>query len=528
MVRILDQYRRGPSAGSRASTRATSSYKHGVTYREVPTSIVAPVVADSGIPVIVVTAPIHLAANPAPVNKPRIYFSYAEAVAEMGFIQDKGWWNVFTACRSIYTYFALYNIGPIILINVYDPSVNFTVVPPAEFTLVGMQVTIARTGIIRSSVIVRDQANTITYIEDVDYALTYDAATNLIVTALPGQGIAPNDTLSVSFNVVNPSAITKDDIIGGVDINTGQNKGIAAVEDVFPLLRVVPGILMAPRWSYLPEVAMVLASACYDINGCFNCSCYVDIDSTDSGVTNPMDVYAFKQSQNYVDMRMLDMWPRCGINTILPSGVGVVAGESPYPLSEHYAALTEFVDRQNGDVPVETPSNKGLKINQLIVGSEDTAREIVFSKALADSMNGQGICTAINWMQGWVAWGSNMSVYPGITDPKDRWLPVRRMTDWLGNTLVLTFYQKVDKPGNRRLIDSIVDTANVYLNGLVADGNCLGARIEFRHDENPDTELIDGHYVFHVYEAFPIPAEWIEFILEFDINYLNALFLEVA
>jgi uncharacterized protein len=528
MVRMLDSYR-NPSAGSRAFTRAASTYKHGVTYREVPTSIVAPVVADSGIPVIIVTAPIHLAPNPAPINVPRIYFSYAEAVNEMGFTSDKSRWNDYTACRSIYTYFALYNIGPIILINVLDPTLHKTTRPAKTMTLIGGTVNTEERDVIQTSVIIRDQANSVTYVKGTDYELTYSPETELIITIIPGQGIGPGDTIVGVWDTVAAAVITKDDIIGGVDLTTGTNKGIAAVEDVFPRLRVVPGILMAPMWSYLPEVAMVLASACYDINGCFNCECYVDIDSSDdSGVTIPMEVGDFKTSQNYVDLRMLDMWPRCGINTINPSGVGTREGESPYPLSEHYAALTEFVDRQNNDVPVETPSNKNLKINQLIVGNGDTTREISFSKMLADNLNGQGICTGINWFQGWVAWGSNMSVYPGITDPKDRWLPVRRMTDWLGNTLVLTFYQKVDKPGNRRLIDSIIDTANVWLNGLVADGNCLGARIEFRHDENPDTALIDGHYVFHVYEAFPIPAEWVEFILEFDINYLQALFTETA
>jgi phage tail sheath protein FI len=102
------------------------------------------------------------------------------------------------------------------------------------------------------------------------------------------------------------------------------------------------------------------------------------------------------------------------------------------------------------------------------------------------------------------------------------------MTDWIGNTIVLTVVKFVDKPGNRRLIDSVIDSLNIWLNNLVGSGSALGARVEFRHDENPDTELMAGHYKFHVFEAVPTPAEWIEFLIEFDVTYLEALFTPVT
>ena len=89
-------------------------------------------------------------------------------------------------------------------------------------------------------------------------------------------------------------------------------------------------------------------------------------------------------------------------------------------------------------------------MNKSIVGAIDAPDTVFFNKANADSLNGQGIVSAINWIGGWKAWGNNESIYPSSSDPKDRWIPVRRMTDWLGNTIVLTIYQFVDKPGNRR------------------------------------------------------------------------------
>ena len=62
------------------------------------------------------------------------------------------------------------------------------------------------------------------------------------------------------------------------------------------------------------------------------------------------------------------------------------------------------------------------------------------------------------------------------------------------------------------------------MNSLVAQGYLLGGRVEFLRAENPDTGLLDGASVFHVYLAAPTPNGDIEFKLEYDTSYLQALF----
>lgn len=91
--------------------------------------------------------------------------------------------------------------------------------------------------------------------------------------------------------------------------------------------------------------------------------------------------------------------------------------------------------------------------------------------------------TAIN-ANGYKAWGNNTAAYPSTTDPKDRWLAVRRFFDWDGNNFILTYFQKVDKPGNTRLIQSIVDSQNIIGNGYVARDYCAGYRTEFKSDSD--------------------------------------------
>jgi phage tail sheath protein FI len=498
---------------------AVTSYKHGVTWRDIPTSIVAPIVADSGIPVAVGAAPVFQASSPAPANSPRVYLSYDEAVLEMGYSDD---FKTYPLCEVMYTYFALFNTGPIVLINVLDQDdVKFkgTGATAVAHNFTNGILPYLSESLKVPSLVVHSVAPAATLVAGTDYTGDWqvdpsDGEQKYTLLAIPGGKITMTGTfaVTVTYDEVDATKVDKSDIIGGIDVDTGFTTGLEAIEDVFPKLGIVPGILLAPQYTIDPEVAAVISAKAADINGCFKCITLCDIDSTSTGVIKAIDVFNWKNTNNFTDPRQGVCWPR----------VGLV--ERDIWLSTELGARIELTDNDNNNVPVETPSNKLLKMNQTLVGDYGNGQEVVFSKLYGDMLNGQGVLTAINWIGGWKAWGSNMACYPANSDPKDRWMPERRMTDWVGNTLVLTMFQKVDKPTNRRLIDQIVDSVNIWLNSLVSAGNALGARVEFRHDENADTDLINGHLLFHVYEFFPLPAEWIEFILELDISYLSVLF----
>ncbi|MCV4594392.1 phage tail sheath family protein, partial [Escherichia coli] len=76
----------------------------------------------------------------------------------------------------------------------------------------------------------------------------------------------------------------------------------------------------------------------------------------------------------------------------------------------------------------------------------------------ANYLNGQGIVTSLNF-DGWKSWGNRNAIYPTSTDPKDAFRVCRRMFNWVGNTLILSHWSKIDNPANRRLIESIVTSA---------------------------------------------------------------------
>ena len=129
------------------------------------------------------------------------------------------------------------------------------------------------------------------------------------------------------------------------------------------------------------------------------------------------------------------------------------------------------VDSGNGDIPYESPSNKSMQITGTCLAD---GTEVILGPDEANYLNGQGIVTALNFIGGWKAWGNRTACYPSNTDPKDAFISIRRMFNWHAQTFIQTYWAKVDKPINKRLIQTVVDSENIRLNGLVAQGSSSG------------------------------------------------------
>ena len=123
---------------------------------------------------------------------------------------------------------------------------------------------------------------------------------------------------------------------------------------------------------------------------------------------------------------------------------------------------------------------------------------------------------------GWTAKGNYTACFPGNTDVKDQFIPVSRMFDFVANSLIRTFWSKLDAPMNRRLIDTVLDTCNIWLNGLVSSEYLLGARAEMLESENTITDLMADILHIHIYITPPSPAQEIDFMLEYDASYVTA------
>lgn len=478
------------------------AYGHGVTVLENPTSLTPPVEVDSAVQFIVGTAPVNLLDDPAAaVNKPILVYSFAEAVTKVGYSDN---FEKFTACESIDASFNVYNVSPLIIVNVLDPAEHNIAVPGEVHAITNGKVTIEEEGILLDvTFVVKSEDGMTTYTKDTDYKVDFDGDGYPLLEVIGGGQIETDAETSLTFDYtqLDPFAVTEDDIIGGYDVASGKYKGLDNIKQVFPQFGLIPGLTLCPGWSHYPAVGIAMSAKMEEINSLFKCNAVKDIDTTAAtGAVVYSDVKQWKDNNSYTGKHDFVLWPM------------VKVGNKKYHYSSVFAPLIAYTDGQNDGVPYVSPSNKKLNISGTILAD---GTEVSLGLDQANLLNGNGIITAINF-NGWKAWGNRTGVYPSSTDPKDAFIPVRRMFNWWGNTFILTYFQKVDDPMNRRLIENVVDSENIRANGFKAREQIAGARIEYLPSNNPLTDLIDGKIRFNQHlTPFP-PAREITNELEFD------------
>lgn len=473
------------------------AFRHGVYTTEKATSMVAPVTADASLPIVIGTAPVNLTENPK-VNEPVLCFNYAEAVQKLGFSYD---FDGYTLCESIYTQFALFGVGPAVFINVLDPT-KHKKDGQSELIFTDGKATIKTEGILKDTV----QLSAITDADgevqsDVDVEMEFDDdgylnifATEEIVSA------------SATYEALDPTAVTEDDIVGGVDAK-GNYKGLELVAHVFPLFRMVPGTIICPKYSTNPLVAAVMDAKAQGINGVFHAVSVPDISTIEN--TDYTTVAKAKNDNNIASTYQFATWPKVSL------------GGKNMHLSTQVAALMGKVDAENEGVPYVSPSNENLQMDSAVLAD---GSPVILGVDQANYLNGNGIITTVNFIGGHKLWGNRTAAYPANSDAKDAFIPLRRMFNYVANTLVLTYWNKVDDPGNPKLIETIIRSVNTWLDGLTAEGKILGGRVEFWKELNPTTSLLGGKYKFKVFLTPPTPAEDISFELELDISYFDTLF----
>ena len=473
-----------------------SAYRHGVYVSEQETSLIAPVEGTAGLQVIFGTAPVNMLENPAEaVNKPKLVYSYAEAVSAVGYVPD---FAKYTLCESISANFAVVNTSPLVLVNVLDPAKHSADIETETVTVEDGVAALEEDGVLLDKLAVKNGTESLE--RDVDYTTAFNNDGTLNIVLLDGGAGTSATSLTVSGKRLDPDKVTASDIVGGVDVATGNETGLEVVRQVYPRFSMTPGILMAPRFSKDATVTAALQAKTTEINSVFRAVCIVDIDSSETGATKYTDVKVQKEKQAATSANCYAVWPFGKVGDVIYSG-STLAG-----------ALTSYTDAQHQDIPNWPPSNKPLSISAACL---EDGTEVILDQDQANTINGFGVATFLN-MNGFRLWGNNTACYPGNTDPKDRWFSVRRFMSWAANTFILTYFQKVDNPMNRRLIEAIVDSENIRGNSFVARDICARYEITYNEDENPTTDLINGKITFHQYITPFVPAENIENVIEFD------------
>jgi len=469
---------------------------HGIRTRQVPTSIQTPVTAASGVTFVVGTAPVQMVENGA-VNVPVMGLNDGDAGRRLGYSDD---WKKYSLCEVMFSHYRLYATAPVFFVNVLDPTRHRMTMSALPHPIVDGRVTMSLEAI-KSSVTVEN------YTLGVDFDLFYDQNTAaLILEILEGGTIDPQRTeLSIAYNVVDPTQVSKADILGGFNVVTKETTGFELIEEIFPRFGIVPDILICPGWSHDAEVAAVMAAKAPTINGIFEAKAIIDVDTIT--VKHFADVPLWKRRQNINDKRQILCFPKFQL------------AERVFHASTHAAGIIGRTDTNNGGAPSESPSNKLLRINAMTL---DDGTEVVLDTTQANFLNANGVVTALNFIGGFVLWGNETACFPGNTDVKDYFIPVSRMFGWVSNSVILTYWNQVDRKMSRRFVESIIDSVNIWLNGLVSEEHLLGGRVEFRNEDNSLVALMSGKATFRIFMTPPSPAREIEFVLEYDPSYVTA------
>lgn len=465
----------------------------GIHVYEKATAVAIPVVADVGIPFVVGLAPVHAAVKPAKANVPVLCTSWDEAVEKLGFSYD---WKKYTLCEFMYSHFQLFGCQPVIFCNVLDPATMKQEGEAADHQVSDHKITLPFDTIADGLKVSNGET---VLAADEDYTVLYDENKDTCIVELLSSGSAYEaTTLSVTGATITPEAVVTADIVSGLGV----------IDACMSMVGVIPDLICAPGYSHLSVVAAIMATKAAGINGLFRAKSLNDVYTGEGGVQEYSGLTPWKNMNNMVDENQILCWPM------------VKLGDYQFHMSTQLAGLMAKVDTDNAGVPYESPSNKNFKMDGCCL-EDGTEVNLTFEQS--NVIASYGIVTALNFMSmGWTCRNNYTACYPANTDVKDQFIPVSRMFDFVGNTLIRTFWSKLDKPMNRRLIDTIIDTCNIWLNGLVSQEYLLGARAEYLEEENSLIDLMAGILHIHIYITPPSPMQECDFTLEYDTSYVTA------
>lgn len=472
---------------------------HGVYVDEQGTQVSKPRVTTTGIPFVVGIAPIHQLDDPASaVNVPILANTFAEAKSKLGYSEE---FAKFTLCQSMFMNLSVRKVAPVIFVNVLDPSnvAHTNTITATSITITDGQGTLEQKYmLIDSNLVVKDDETTL--VRGTDYVASHDENDNLVITILTGTYAS----VTVQGKALNPAGVTASDIIGGVNVSTGAVTGLSLINKVYPMFGINAATIIAPGFSKNPTVAAAMAGLTEGINGVFRCETVIDIDSTT--YRKPSDAATMKSSIGVKDAHAYLIWPCAKVGTHIIAGSAVVA------------AIMQFVDYDRGaGMPFIPVSNKSAYVDSVCL---EDGTEVLLTPEEGNILNDKGIATFVR-AEGIKVWGDETAAFPDTDDPKDKWWNIRRFFTWHGNNFIRTYFSKVDEPINKKLIESIIDSENIVMNGYVSSGACLAASIKLS-DKNTTETLAAGKIYFEQSITPPAPAQEIRNTLSFDPEALTA------
>lgn len=289
-------------------------------------------------------------------------------------------------------------------------------------------------------------------------------------------------------------------IIGGVDAQTGDYKGVQAFLSAESIVHVAPRILIAPGFTHQrpnnqanPVVSSMLAIA----------DRLRAVIIADGPNTNDQDAITWRKDFGHARVYVVDPWVKI-----------FTYHEEVVPPSPYVAGLIARSDNENGFW--WSPSN------QEIYGIVGTARPVDFTlgdaNCRANFLNENEVTTIVH-QEGYRLWGNRSCA----SDPKWAFLSVRRTADLINDSLLRAHIWAVDRNITRTYLDDVVESVNAYLAHLKALGAILGGQCYPDPELNTPANVAQGKVYFDFDFTPPYPAERIVFRSHLINDYIKEL-----
>lgn len=383
----------------------------------------------------------------------------------------------FGICEAVYMHFVLRGTGPILIVNVADPTKLETAQQSVEVTVTGEAGN--KTGYLKDPLAAIEDI-TVTGVDSGKYTLEY-VDDNVKITVTDAAFSAASVTLAYKRVDVSETAITTEKYQEAVD----------ALDYCYTLTNRHPNLLVSPQFSCLPEYHKILvAKANAKLESKWGTSVLSDIPST-SAVNTRAKAITWKSANGYTDKLDKLFWPCC------------IFGEQIIHASTAAAAALEDQDAASDGVPYVSLDNKDSEADGVCL---EDGSEVLMNEQNANEMNAVGITTlnVVNAERRF--WGGHMANYSvENTDTidteylQDTYI---RMNIYLDNYRKEHFADEIGHPIARRDIDATVASMQQWLNSLVADGKMLYATVDFLPADNTNSSMASGDFVYNWAETY--------------------------
>ena len=438
------------------------------------------------------TAPVHtlgLASGETyNVNKPVLVTSMAEARKLFGYSDD---WAKYTLCEAMYAHLQSKGVGPLVFINVLDPTKAGHKSPtPVSNDLTpsnGVIVIASAESIILESVVIQTKDETpITKVKGTDYDIAYNIDKQQIVITELFDGALGTSALTVKYNTILPSGVTNSDVIGSTD-GLGINTGLYAVMNVYQATGFIPSFLAAPGFSCVPEIHSAMETISQKINGHWDAYMFVDLPLTDGSTALTLNTaVTYKNANGYTNKNETVYFPMAKGTDGRYYHLSVLAA----------ANFQELLIAQEG-IPYRTASNTDCPIiENLYTGSGDTGR-VYDDNIINEKLNKNGIASAAYVGGRWAIWGAHSAEYDQNNGDEINVSETNiMMLYYISNDFQHRRTADVDQPMTVNDLMTIVAEEQSRIDALLKTGALIFGEVYVNADSDARSDMMKGDYSF--------------------------------